>query len=427
MGCVLVCVRGMTRLLPLSVAVAALAGGGLARASVLTPTPTRHAPPSQVVLASPFRPMPAVSGLRASGDYLLLGTTISGNFTSTGWTVINERLGTRTALDPQCDVGGLGPPWVLMGCPSTSNPSGPFDDDELYSLTDGTRHTVTPNPGVPDPHCSSPPPDQMSPCSNADAVGAYWIRWDATCSVHCANTYFFQNIQTGELRDDPTNATTFVDLDSPDLARRTCPGVRLIGNVVPYGGLGWGSITPEGRYAIVTGRENNVFLERCGTRMREPIADTGYGGVLASSTQAIVWQTTTHLTGLFLPTLQKFTMRLPPGILKPTGSGEDFPVHALVLTSSALYVADGYYGRFWRTASPAALPRNTSRPSVTRSGSTLTCRRGSWRNAEGFSYTWRVKGVAHHGVNLTLAGERRSVRCSVTASNAAGATTASSG
>ena len=37
---------------------------------------------------------------------------------------------------------------------------------------------------------------------------------------------YFQNIQTGELRGDPTNATTFADLNSPALAQTTCPGVQ---------------------------------------------------------------------------------------------------------------------------------------------------------------------------------------------------------
>lgn len=103
-----------------------------------------------------------------------------------------------------------------------------------------------------------------------------------------------------------------------------------------------------------------------------------------------------------------------------------------MLTPRALYVGDdlGFYGNFWRTASPAALPLNTRRPSVTRSGSTLTCRRGNWRNAERFSYAWRVNGVMHKRAKPTLpvgvAGKRRTASCSVTASNAAGTTTASS-
>jgi hypothetical protein len=76
------------------------------------------------------------------------------------------------------------------------------------------------------------------------------------------------------------------------------------------------------------------------------------------------------------------------------------------------------------------LPLNTSRPSLTLSGGTLTCRRGSWRRADRFSYAWPVNGITHKGANRTLTvgkdGAPGSVSCSVTASNAADTTTAAS-
>jgi hypothetical protein len=315
-----------------------------------------------------------------------------------------------------------------MGCPPTSNPSGPFDV-ELYSLADGARQTVTPSPGVP-AQCSAVS-DQETECAVAGAVGAYWIRWNASC-YHCAVTSFFQSIQTGELRADPTNATTFADLNSPDLAHRTCPGVRLIRDHDSIG-MGWGSLTPYGQFALAIGTGNSAFLERCGTPMRRLLAngDTEVSRALASNSTAIVWQAvTSHLSGLFLPSLQTFTIPLPSAIVKPAGALQDTPVLALELTSAALYVEDGSNGTIWRTASPAALPHNTSRPSLTRSGGTLTCRRGNWHNADHFSYAWRLNGIVHKGANPTLAvgkaGGRRSANCRVTASNAAGTTTASS-
>ena len=393
------------------------------------------APASRVVLGSSFQPMRGVTGVWTSGDYLLLSTIPPGPTTvpqgfnpwSTGWIVSNTRLGTTTALEPQCHVVGLGPPWILMSCPLTSNPYGAYDV-ELYSLADGKGRTVTPSTGV--PYCAAPPPDVETECAGANGVGAYWIRWDATC-YHCGDTYLFQNIQTGELRDDPTNATTFADLNSPDLAHRTCPGVRLM-RVDGYG-LGWGSLTPYGQFALAIGTGNSAFLERCGTRMRRLLADgnTEVSRALASNSSAIVWQAvTSRLNGLFLPSLQTFTIPLPSAIVKPPGSPEDTPVLSLELTSGRLYVEDGWSGTIWWTASPTALPRNTRRPRLTRSGSTLTCRRGSWRNAGRFSYAWRVNGIANKGAKPRLAVgkalHRRSVSCSVTASNAAGTTTASS-
>ncbi len=389
------------------------------------------APASHVVLTSSFRSIRAgVGKVFASGDYLL--STITNSFYPHGLApiVIDDRLATTTALDPSCDADALGPPAVLMSCPQSSDPYGPYDV-ELYSLADGTRQTVTLSPGM--PYCSSPPYDPEVSCS-ADAVGAYWIEWVAGSYHHLPTSVYFQNIQTGELRGDPTNATTFADLNSPGLAHTTCPGVQLMPNLytVYDGGTAWGSLTPYGQFALAV-TDNGAFLERCGTHMRRLLTSgsTGYSSALASNAGAIVWQAVpNHLNGLFLPSLQTFTIPLPSAIVKRAGSSEDTPVSALGLTSGALYVEDGWDGTLWRTASPSALPVNTSRPTLTRSGSTLTCSRGSWRNADHFSYAWRVNGTtkkdAKPGLVVGRARKRRSVSCSVAASDATGTTTASS-
>jgi hypothetical protein len=400
------------------VVLGAVSASTVARAGVVGHKPRRLASASQVVLGSSFQPIKGVGGIWASGDYLLLSTTVSSGF-STGWIVINQRLGTTTALDPECQVVGLGPPWVLLSCPQSSGPYGVSHDVELYSLTDGTRQTVTPSPGLP-PQC--PQPDVETECAFADAVGAYWIRWDASC-YHCGVTSFFQNIQTGELRDDPTNATTFADLNSPALAHKTCPGVRLLRQDEGYS-TAWGPLMPYGQFALALG--NGAFLERCGTRMRRLLGNgSRVSYALASNARALVWQATpSGLNGLFLPSLQTFTIPLPSAMVTTTGLSN------IWLTSVALYARVWVNGTVWRAASPSALPFNTSRPRLTRSGNTLTCRRGSWRNALGFSYAWRVNGVAKTAAKPTLAvgkaRQRRSVSCSVTASNAAGTTTAAS-
>jgi hypothetical protein len=383
------------------------------------------APASQVVLGSSFRPIRA-TGAQASGDYLLFFPP------STAPMLINDRTGTTTALDPRCNDDVLGAPWVVLRC--AANPYAPHDF-ELYSLAHGTRQTFTPSPGVPQ-QCSSPPPDPNDECAGLDGVGAYWIRWVGTC-YHCADTYYFQNIQTGEFRDDPTNATTFADLNSPALAHKTCPGVRLMRLFEGYSNP-WGSLTSYGQFALAIGTDsegNGAFLERCGTRMRRLLA---YGSSelefsvppLASNSRAIVWQTAPgRLDGLFLPSLQTFTIPLPSAIVAAEGVGQG----DIALTSGALYLVG--YGSvagqtLWRTASPTALPLNTSRPTLTRRGSTLTCQPGRWRNAVRFSYAWRVNGMSKKGSKPRLAVgqalKRRSVSCSVTASNAAGTTTAAS-
>jgi hypothetical protein len=354
-----------------------------------------------------------------SGNYVLLQGTIQ-NGTWNSWSVINDQTGTMTALDPQCLPKGLAPPWILMRCPQSSDPNEPYDV-ELYSLADGTRRTVTPSPGM--PYCSSPPFDPEVDCS-PDAVGAYWIEWVASSYHHLPTSVYFQNIQTGEVRGDPTNATTFADLNSRALAHTTCPGVQLMPNPVLFYGTGWGSITLDGQFALVTGPDNSAFLERCGTRMRRRLADgtTVLSTGLASNTGAIVWQAvTSRLNGLFLPSLQTFTIPLPSAIGL---------VGTLGLTPGRLYVSRFENGVVWRSASPTVLPFNTSRPTLTRSGSTLSCGRGRWRDADRFSYAWHVNGIANKAAKPRLAlgnGHKRlRVSCSVTASNATGATTASS-
>ena len=321
-----------------------------------------------------------------------------------------------------------------MSCPPSSDPHGPYDT-ELYSLVDETRQVVTPSPKL--PQCQSPPrpPDGQEISCSPDAVGAHWIRWVAGC-YHCTSAFtgsFFQNIQTGEVRGDPSNETTYADLNSPTLAHTTCSRVRRL--PVSYLGFpaGWGSLSSFGQFALAVGNAGagtGAFLERCGTRMRRLLASvtTEFSEPdLVSNASTIVWQTAPNrLNGLFLPSLQTFTIPLPAAIAGLRGNGQGLAA----LTSGALYMRESG-GTLWRTASPTALPLNVMRPSLTRSGSTLTCTRGSWHDASRFSYAWQVNGTAQKDAKprlLTIgkAGKPRRVSCSVTASNAMGTTTASS-
>ena len=79
---------------------------------------------------------------------------------------------------------------------------------------------------------------------------------------------------------------------------------------------------------------------------------------------------------------------------------------------------------------PAAEPANVKRPRVRRSGKKLVCQRGSWSNSpRRYSYRWLVNGKRKSGargrtLGVTRKLRGRKVQCRVTASNAAGATTA---
>lgn len=119
------------------VALGAAAGGTVARASAVGHHGARLAPADEVVLASSFHRMAGVTAIWASGDYVLLSKAAWTPSVLTGWVVINQRLGTSTLLDGSCHVDALGPPWVLIGCPNTSDPYGPYNA-ELYSLAESS-------------------------------------------------------------------------------------------------------------------------------------------------------------------------------------------------------------------------------------------------------------------------------------------------
>ena len=69
-------------------------------------------------------------------------------------------------------------------------------------------------------------------------------------------------------------------------------------------------------------------------------------------------------------------------------------------------------------------------PGVTQSGRTLTCVQGRWGDTVSLSYQWRVNRMTEEDAKPRLVlgkgRKRRTVSCSVTASNAMGTTTASS-
>jgi DNA-binding CsgD family transcriptional regulator len=79
-----------------------------------------------------------------------------------------------------------------------------------------------------------------------------------------------------------------------------------------------------------------------------------------------------------------------------------------------------------------ARPANVTKPRVRRSGGKLLCNRGRWRNSPShYSYRWLVNGRAKRGargqtLRITRQLRGRRVQCTVTASNAAGATIARS-
>jgi hypothetical protein len=332
----------------------------LVGAVAIVATRSHHAAPTagarQVVLGGRFRSVRAgVYGVIASGDFAV---STNGLGLAQGAVVVNDRTGATTPLYRGCFVEGIGDPWLLLGCPQVGGAPGGYAL-QLYSLPNAARQPVADNPNLPYSPCN----DEFLRCAFPDGVGAQWIRFDARCS-QCQDAYFFENIQTTQVRADPTSATTFTDLGSPDLARSTCSGVRVLPRTVG-GRSGWGSLMLYGRVALATGSDADgrqaAYLERCGTPGRRLLATGPPAGTpppVASNAQAIVWQAArSRLSGFFLPGLEPFTIPLSSAIV--AAEGPDARVAAVALTSRAVYVLDRLGGRLWRL--PVATGRAGSR------------------------------------------------------------------
>ena len=121
-------------------------------------------------------------------------------------------------------------PWIPFNC-------APFQPvvPELYSPSTGDWLSVVPNPGL-------TPPCPTGFCDVIDyvpvAAGRYWLAYDqASCDAdgeHCSTHHVFQNLQTGELRQDPARGSTPVDLNAPNLTRSACPPLRVPTTLPPY-------------------------------------------------------------------------------------------------------------------------------------------------------------------------------------------------
>jgi hypothetical protein len=77
---------------------------------------------------------------------------------------------------------------------------------------------------------------------------------------------------------------------------------------------------------------------------------------------------------------------------------------------------------------PVPKPVNTARPSLTKTGRTATCGKGTWDGALNLAFAWQIDGRHVRGATKRTLGvvhlRGHHVRCAVTGSNAGGATTA---
>jgi hypothetical protein len=252
-------------------------------------------------------------------------------------------------------------PWVPFNCGLLGQPA-----PELYSPATGQWQAVSPSPGAV-PSCDS------SNCTDDGlaAAGRYWLEYaHFICdsgNQHCSRDNLFQNIGTGELRQDPSGGSTTVDLNAPDLTRMVCTPPRAPTTFEPYGGPVPGSLTFYGSFAVSIGGDQNgseVYLERCGTHLHRLLSTVPVGPAVAgANTHEVVWMARPGriLSALTLPGLRPFTIRLPNRLVARTCSREDYStcVAQIALTNQRLYLltAGLYHGYLWVTPAPRPAER----------------------------------------------------------------------
>lgn len=280
-------------------------------------------------------------------------------------TLIDDQTGQAETID-QTGCYAVQPPalepldlsWVLFNCGSLGTLA-----PELYSPATGEWQAVSPSQGV-FPVCGGPG------CSNvyyAEGAGSSWLEYDdATCGAggqHCWHSNLFQNIVTGEVRQDPSGGSTAVDLNAPNLTVTVCQPLTVPTTFGPYApGPVPGSLTFYGSFALATGGDENgaeVYLERCGTHLHRLLtrAPIERPPVVAANTHEVVWMAHAgpFLNALTLPGLRPFTIRLPNRLVASTCSPDDYStcVTQIALTSHRLYLLTATYAeQVWAAPNP---------------------------------------------------------------------------
>jgi hypothetical protein len=243
-----------------------------------------------------FRPRWQVvshGGAATDGPYTILWSQGSGVI----GTLINELSGQRTRVLPPstcpAPVGGqvsMGDSWLIAACPQFTV--------GLYSLADGQWKTVS-MPAVCRHTVSTGPSCQPA------GVGTDWIRYDED-RRRLGDRSLFQNIVTGAVRNDPTNAHTLPDLDAPLLTKSVCAPLR-----VP-GATSENTLVLDGRFAVLSNTAGN-FLEHCATHLDQLLTDALWVTVAPGE---VMWVSQPNsLEGMFLPSRRRFTVSRPPRAL----------------------------------------------------------------------------------------------------------------
>jgi hypothetical protein len=366
------------------------AGVGMAAAIVglVTPAPanasSRASSRQPPVVRPRFRHVGA-AWMWTGARYALVGLAKQGTDPDESATLIDDQTGRVKTIgragchpvEPPSALEPLDLPWVPFDCsppvtgitPVTTGPA-----PELYSPATGQWLAVSPSPGITNP-CADPFCDVSY---FPRAAGRYWLAYDqATCmdGQHCSYVSVFQNIHTGELRQDPSGGSTDVDLNAPTLTRTVCGPLSVPTALQVYSPPGPGSLIFYGRFALSIGSygfsigdygnaDVKVYLERCGTHLHRLVTKAATPDpedtlLPAANTREVVWMAHPRpfLSALTLPGLKPFTIRLPNRLIASACSPDYYLgcVSQIALTNHRLYLLTASYpSEVW--AAPIALP-----------------------------------------------------------------------
>jgi hypothetical protein len=245
---------------------------------------------------------------------------------------------TRRVARAGCSPDSMGGPWLLFRCGDTGVALYGLSTHRWTTLAIARAARLACAPTV---------------CSLQTAIGSTWIQLSGQqCNSGLSHpgpscnppVTMFQNIQTGQVERDPAKpgGRIIADLNSRKLGRRLCSPLRVPAFFDSSSQTsGAGTISVLGRFAIATTTPDvfygspptESFLERCGSTLHERIAPDTKAFIVtpAANHQLVLWQkTTASLTGIFLPSLRRFSIALPTalnGFLSP-----------LVVASQLLYV-----------------------------------------------------------------------------------------
>lgn len=207
------------------------------------------------------------------------------------------------AKGPSCGPGKLGGQWVGFDCANAGGPRFRF-----YDIATRKWRLVRCDVGC----------QQIYYFVDLVAVGTKWFALSVAPHESCGDgvhytcgstTYIYYNIATGRPRSPRAGVHTIIDLDSPTLTRAVCrplPGSTIFPS----------PLTLYGPFAL-SSEQTGFYLRRCGSPLHMPLAEKTVQALIGNA-QAVAYcpdapDPNQQASGIFLPSLRRFTFSLPTG------------------------------------------------------------------------------------------------------------------